>query len=54
MTAPHRLRDLADVQDLIVALKLTREFAEQLDKSVREEYWKLWDAAQSGVGEAQE
>ena len=47
MTAPHRLRDLADVQDLIVALKLPREFAEQLDASVRAEFYKLWDAAQS-------
>ncbi|MBI4675424.1 MAG: hypothetical protein HY741_27585 [Chloroflexi bacterium] len=54
MTAPHRLRDLADVQDLIVALKLEREFAEQLDESVREEYRKLWDAAQSGASEARE
>lgn len=54
MTAPHRLRDLADVQDLIVALKLPREFAAELDESVRDEYWKLWDTAQSGTGKAEE
>ncbi len=27
MSAPHRLRDLADVQDLITTLKLPVEFA---------------------------
>lgn len=54
MTAPHRLRDLADVQDLIVELKLPREFATELDESVREEFLKLWDAAQSGTGEKAE
>lgn len=43
----YRLRDLADAQDLSVVLKLPREFAEELDESVRAEYWKLWDAAQS-------
>lgn len=51
MTASHRLRDLADVQDLIIALKLPREFAEQLDESVRAEFYTLWDAAQSGAQE---
>ncbi len=47
ISASHRLRDLADVQDLISALKLTLEFAEQLDESVRAEYHKLWQGAQS-------
>lgn len=41
MTAPHRLRDLANVQDLIVQLKLPREFATELEESVREECLKL-------------
>lgn len=44
MTAPHRLRDLADVQDLISVLDLPLEFEEQLDESVRGEYRKLWEA----------
>lgn len=48
LSAPHRLRDLADVQDLIVALNLERDFVNELNESVREEYYKLWDAAQSG------
>ena len=45
LTAPHRLRDLADVQDLIGVLSLSREFGASLDASVRGEYERLWDAA---------
>ena len=43
----HRLRDLADVQDLIRALKLPRELGDQLDPSVRDGYIRMWDAAQT-------
>jgi hypothetical protein len=32
------MRDLADVQDLIIALNLPLELKEKLDKSVRPEY----------------
>lgn len=46
MTAPHRLRDLADVQDVIVALGLPNDFAERLDPSVRDKYRELWQMAQ--------
>lgn len=46
LTAPHRLRDLADVQDLIIALDLPPELEEKLDASVRAEYRRLWEAAQ--------
>jgi len=46
MTAPHRLRDLADVQDLISTLDLPLELAEQLDDSVRKEYGRLWETVQ--------
>lgn len=45
LTAPHRLRDLADVQDLIIALQLPRDLASALDESVRGEYVRLWEAA---------
>lgn len=34
MTAPHRRRDLADVQDLIRVLRLDAEFADRLDAFV--------------------
>ena len=46
MSAPHRLRDLADVQDLIGVLDLPAEFADRLDESVRGEYRRLWQAVQ--------
>ncbi|MCA8996116.1 MAG: hypothetical protein KDA80_04005 [Planctomycetaceae bacterium] len=42
LTNPRRARDLADVQELIATLKLQREFADQLDESVREKYLSLW------------
>lgn len=41
MTAPHRLRDLADVQEIIRARNLDENFAAQLDASVRETYLNL-------------
>ena len=46
MSAPHRLRDLADVQDLISILSLPTDFAEKLDESVRGEYQRLWQSVQ--------
>lgn len=55
MTAPHRLRDLADVQELIKARRLDARFAERLDPYVRDKYLELHraveQAAQSGQGE---
>lgn len=50
MTAPHRLRDLADVQDLISILELPLELGEQLDASVRSEYQRLWATVQEARG----
>lgn len=44
MTAPHRLRDLADVQELIRIQQLPREFVTALDASVRDKYVELWQA----------
>lgn len=46
LSAPHRLRDLADVLELIRAAGLGRELAEDLDPSVRGKFHELWDAAQ--------
>jgi hypothetical protein len=46
LSAPHRLRDLADVQDLVDALDLPAELAEKLDESVRDEYHRLWQTVQ--------
>ena len=46
LSAAHRLRDLADVQDLIIMLGLSLDLADRLDASVQGEYHRLWEAAQ--------
>lgn len=46
LSAPHRLRDLADVQDLIVRLEMPLSLADALDPSVRTKYVELWKQAQ--------
>jgi hypothetical protein len=48
MTAPDRLKDLADVQELIKIRGLSSEFAVQLNPYVREEFLKLLAAVQLG------
>ncbi len=47
LSAPHRLRDLSDVQDLILRLNLPQEFENDLDESVRAEFRRLWENAQA-------
>ena len=47
LSAPDRLRDLADVLELIRVRGLPAEYADRLDDSVREKYAELWHAAQS-------
>ena len=48
LTAEHRrYRDLGDVERLIASLKLPRELGDQLDPSVRDEYFRMWDVAQT-------
>ena len=47
ISAAHRLRDLADVLELIRAAGLPAELANELDPSVREKYLELWRAAQT-------
>ena len=44
MTAPDRLRDLADVQELIKIRRLAADFSERVDPYVRDKYLELWDA----------
>jgi hypothetical protein len=46
-SAPHRLKDLADVQELIARLKLPLDLTENLDASVRDEYRRLWQNVQT-------
>ena len=53
-TAPGRLKDLGDVQELIRVLQLSEAFAEQLDPSVRLKFLELWrDLKLAGPDETQ-
>src|SRR5690606_37655595 len=47
ISAPHRLRDLADVLELIRIRSLDETFAEELDPSVRTKYLELLAAART-------
>lgn len=47
MSAPHRLKDLADVIELVRAIQCPREVGDELDPSVRAKFYELWDAAQA-------
>jgi len=44
ISAAHRLKDLADVQELIRVLALPRDFADRLNPYVRDMYLELWTA----------
>lgn len=46
MTAPDRLKDLADVQELIKVRGLTSDFAEALNPYVREKFLNLYRAVE--------
>ncbi len=47
MTAPHRLKDLADVQELIKIKDLSAKYAEKLDPFVREKFLELQSAVEN-------
>ncbi len=47
MTNPLRLRDIADVQELIQLRKVPRALADELHPFVRDKYLELWDLIQS-------
>lgn len=49
MTNPGRLKDLADVQELIRARGLKADFVQQLNPYVRDKFMELWSAVQSDV-----
>jgi hypothetical protein len=48
MTAPDRLKDLADVQELIKTRGLAADFAGELNPYVREQYVRLWESVEQG------
>jgi len=47
MTAPHRLKDLADVQELIKVREVKKEFAERLDPYVQDKFLELFEAVEN-------
>jgi hypothetical protein len=47
LSAPHRLRDLADVLEVIRVLDLSEDLARRLAPSVQDKYRELWRAARS-------
>jgi hypothetical protein len=47
MVAPHRGKDLVDVQELIKSAGLGREGAQDLDPWVRGKFLELWELAQA-------
>ena len=47
MTSLDRLKDLADVQELIKLLALPKLYANQLNSSVREQYSVLWQGVET-------
>ena len=46
LSAAHRLKDLADVQEVIRALRLPESLATELDASVRAKYAEQWRSVQ--------
>lgn len=53
LTAPHRLKDLADVQELIRIRQLQPEFAGQLDPYVRGKFLELYDTIKQSPAESE-
>lgn len=46
MAAPHRGKDLVDIQELIRSAQLPRDTVQELDPWVRDKFLELWDLAQ--------
>jgi hypothetical protein len=52
LTNPNRLKDLADVQELIRTLRPPRTLADALHEVVRPKFLELWDGLQSEPADA--
>ncbi len=48
ISSPRRMRDLADVQELIDVLRLPAAFADQLNPYVQDKYRELWSVVRGG------
>jgi hypothetical protein len=51
MTKPSRLKDLADVLELIKVLRLPEGFADTLDPYVRPKFLELWSVIRDEIPE---
>jgi hypothetical protein len=51
LSAAHRLKDLADAQELIRVLKLPRDLGDRLNPYVQAKYFELWDALAQATDE---
>ena len=49
MVAAHRLKDLADVQELIRSASLPKSLANALDPWVRDKFLELWESVAAGA-----
>lgn len=47
MTSIHRAKDIGDVVELIKHARPPRELGSELDPSVRDKYFEIWDALQT-------
>jgi hypothetical protein len=47
MSSVHRAKDIGDVVELIKHARPARELGDELDPSVRDRYFEIWDALQS-------
>lgn len=54
MTNPDRLKDLADVQELIRHAAIPRELADELDPMVRDKFIEIWSATRRGLDDDDE
>lgn len=48
MVAPHRRKDLADVQELIRSIRIPRELSDALDPWVRSKFLEIWQEVADG------
>lgn len=50
ISAPDRLKDLADVQEMIRLKGLDEAFSKRLDETVRAKYLELWEGVEKAAG----
>jgi hypothetical protein len=54
MTSPGRMKDLADVIEMVKVLRLPAEFASEIDPYVRPKFLELWSASRADDPESED